>query len=373
MRLLDRYLLRELLFPLSSCLGGFLLFWVAFDLFEKLGRFQRKGLGGLEIARYYFLSVPEFLVLVLPIALLLALLYSLTNHARHHEITAIRAAGISLWRMTLPYLGVGLLMSLVVFATNEFWAPWSGDAAEELIDSHEAGSSSPSRRLVRQLGFSNARDGRNWLIGLYDPETGEMSRPKVFWSATDGSRLRLEAERGVYTNQTWTFINAIQYLEVSGTNTFPIPLIQTNLLVMPDFTETPELVRSEIKVGKSISLAPVKRADLAIQEIRNYLRLHPHPSRSDAAWLQTKLQGRLAAPWTCLVVVLIATPFGAASGRRNVFVGVAGSIAIAFSYFILQQLSLAMGTGGYLPAWLAAWLPNLFFAFIGLWLTARAR
>src|SRR5437773_1880225 len=110
MRLLDRYLLRELLIPLGYCLCGFLILWVFADLFVEFGEFQNKKLLPADIVEYYALSTPEFLVEVLPIALLLAVLYSLTNHARHQEITAIRAAGVSLWRLCLPYLAVGLLL-----------------------------------------------------------------------------------------------------------------------------------------------------------------------------------------------------------------------------------------------------------------------
>ena len=87
MRLLDRYLLRELLVPLSYCLAGFLMFWISFDLFNELNGFQEKKLQPADIAEYYIVKTPELLVVVLPIALLLALLYTLTNHARHHEIT----------------------------------------------------------------------------------------------------------------------------------------------------------------------------------------------------------------------------------------------------------------------------------------------
>jgi lipopolysaccharide export system permease protein len=72
-------------------------------------------------------------------------------------------------------------------------------------------------------------------------------------------------------------------------------------------------------------------------------------------------------------VVLIAIPFGAASGRRNLFFGVAGSIFICFTFFVLQQVGLALGLGGRLPPWLAAWLPNLIFGAAGLWMTARVR
>ena len=88
--------------------------------------------------------------------------------------------------------------------------------------------------------------------------------------------------------------------------------------------------------------------------------------------LSTRLQERLAAPWTCVVVVLIALPFGALSARRNTFAGVASSVFICFAFFILLRLALALGSGGYMPPWLAAWLPNFAFAAAGIWLTRRA-
>src|SRR5258707_3323171 len=134
MRLLDRYLLRELLIPLAYCLCGFLIFWVFSDLFSQMAEFQRKKLVAHDIIAYYLVSTPEFLVVVVPIALLLALLYALTNHARHHEITAIRAAGVSLWRLCLPYLAVGFVASLALFALNELWVPQSVAAAEQILN-----------------------------------------------------------------------------------------------------------------------------------------------------------------------------------------------------------------------------------------------
>ena len=107
MRLLDRYLFRELLTPLAFCLGGFLIFWISADAFNKLADFQDDKLRLPDIIEYYLVMTPEFLVTILPMVLLLALLYTLTNHARHNEITAMRAAGVSLWRMCVPYLHRG--------------------------------------------------------------------------------------------------------------------------------------------------------------------------------------------------------------------------------------------------------------------------
>jgi lipopolysaccharide export LptBFGC system permease protein LptF len=74
-----------------------------------------------------------------------------------------------------------------------------------------------------------------------------------------------------------------------------------------------------------------------------------------------------------VIVVLIAVPFAAASGRRNVFVGVAASISIFFVYFLVQQIGFAFGEVGRIPSWLAAWLPNLLFGMAGLWMMARVR
>ena len=197
MRLLDRYLLRELLIPLGYCLCGFLLLWVTSDLFVKLGEFQKKGLVARDIAEYYLVSLPEFLVMVLPIALLLAMLYTLTNHARHQEITAIRAAGVSLWRLTLPYFGVGLVASLALFAANELWVPQSGERAETIMKRHLAADPhAPGRNEYRNLYFENTRDGRRWRIGLYNTETGEMTDVGVYPTERDESKpWELRAER----------------------------------------------------------------------------------------------------------------------------------------------------------------------------------
>ncbi len=374
MRLLDRYLLRELLIPLGYCLGGFLLFWIAFDLFAELGEFQRKGLHAREIAEYYLVTTPEFLVMILPITLLLGLLYTLTHLARYHEITAMRGAGISLWRLSMPYFAVSLLLSLASFAINELWVPDSSDAADEIMNRHVAEKSGgPGRKKVRDLGFTNSRDARIWQITLYDSETGEMIRPQVLWAQLDGSRMWLKADRAVFTNDVWAFSNAALFRIAAETNSSPMPVLQTNWLTMPQFLETPELIRSEIRISNQLLIGRAKKADIPITEILNYERLHPNPSRADRNWLHTKFHGRLASPWTCMVVVLIALPFGAASGRRNVFVGVASSIVICFAYFVLQQLGLALGTGGFIVPWLAAWLPNIVFGLGGLLMTARVR
>jgi len=373
MRLLDRYLLRELLMPLAFCLCGFVMFFITLDLFNQLNEFRNKQLSAAEVAEYYLVTTPDSLATILPVALLLALLYALTNHARHNELTAIRAAGVSLWRLSAPYFAVGFAATLVLAALSEFWLPDVDQRAEAILNRHAAGQSVETPGLaLRNFGFTNGRERRTWQIGLYDPLRREMTDPKVDWNLPDGTHRELIARRAVWTNQTWTFYGVLEntYAPDGALTNRSLP---TNAVVRRDFNETPEIIQSEIRISKRLGSRLGKKTDLPLIEIFDYLRLHPDLEGKDAAWLHTRLHSRLADPWRCLVVVLIALPFGAASGRRNVFVGVASSIVIGFAYFVLQQMSTAFGSGGHLPPWLAAWAPNIIAASLGIWLILRVR
>jgi lipopolysaccharide export system permease protein len=373
MRLLDRYLFRELLAPLAYCLGGFLIFWTAFNLFNELPEMQERKLHLLDVLEYSVAMMPGFLVLVLPVALLLALLYTLTNHARHNEITAMRAAGVGLWRICAPYFVIGLIAGVVLFALNEFLVPRSTDWSWQIKMRYVHKPDDPDRKNdFRNFGFDNAREYRTWLIGEYRMNTSEMLNPKVFWNFPDGSIRRLIADSAIRTNGVWTFFNVAEYSK-AGAKAPLVPSLQTNELAMPELDETPSQIRSEIKIRDYLTSGGMRQADIPLKDIFDYLRLHPSVPRDSANQLFTKFYGRLAAPWTCLVVVLIAIPFGASSGRRNLFFGVAGSIFICFTFFVIQQVSLVLGSDGNLPAWLAAWLPNLIFGAAGILLTARVR
>jgi lipopolysaccharide export system permease protein len=368
MRLLDRYLLREFLVPLGYCLVGFLILWVAADFFNELNNLQEMRLG--NIVKYYVFMLPSFLPVALPVALLLALLYALTNHARHNEITAVRAAGVSLWRICLPYSGVGMLTGVILFLMNEYCAPGAAEKAEQIMDRKAA---SGDRQVYANLAFFNAQDQRFWRIGTYNQRTGEMIRPHVVWELPGGLKRTFYAEQAVRSNGVWVFYQVREFRQ-SPTNELQVPLPSAPVMALPEFTETPEMIKSEISInGQFGRKRGTYQADISLGEIRDYLRLHPKPERGIRNWLQTKMHGRFAAAFTCLVVVLIAVPFAAASGRRNVFVGVAASITIFFTYFLLLQLGFAFGQVGRVPPWLGAWLPNIVFGLAGLWMTMKAR
>jgi lipopolysaccharide export system permease protein len=395
MRLHDRYLFRELLTPLAYCLGGFLVFWVSYFFFSQLDEMQEHKLHLFDCAEYALAMMPGFFVMVLPIALLLALLYALTHHARHHELTALRAAGVSLWRLCAPYFVVGLMAGGIYFFLNEVAVPRSADWSQEILNRYTSPAddqpvplSDPSSKPVRRPNAANVKAGASktrffnvgfrsgdnhiWQIGEYNAATRTMISPNVAWTLPDGSWRSLRADRAVRTNGVWTFYNAQMFAQTGARGNL-MPVFTTNVIGMQEFDETPREILSDLKLSDSQTIRGSRSADIPLKDLREYLRLHPDLSADDAHALRTKYYGRLAAPWTCLVVVFIAIPFGAPSGRRNLFFGVAGSIFICFAYFVLQQVSLAFGMNGHLPPWLAALLPNLFFATTGIVMILRTR
>jgi lipopolysaccharide export system permease protein len=365
MRLLDRYLVRELCIPLIYCLVGFLIFWISSDLITELDDFQRAGLSPAEICRYYLVRLPDLLVTVLPVALLLALLYALTKHGRHNEIIAMRAAGLSLIRISVPYLLIGISLSVLLFYLNEDLVPSSAERAEAIKRGQSAAQA--HGHSLGRVNFRNASERRIWNMSDFNTETFDMTDPHVEWLLPDGTRKQLIAKSGGRTNDHWVFYD-VEFFSYEPNVDFekvnPKP-IRTNIMIVPELTEKPREIKLQTRFQRMSAIDAAKRTQLSLSEIE-YLRAHVELNQRDQALLETQFHARLAQPWTCLVVVLVALPFGSsATSRRNVFVGVASSIFIVFVYFIVLRLGLALGTGGYVPPWLAAWAPNVLFAATG--------
>ena len=357
--------------PLGDCLGGVLICDVAFDLIFQVQRFLENKMIFVDILEYYVVTLPELLVeQVLPVSLLLALLYTLTNLSRYNELTAIRTAGVGLWRLSLPYIGVGAAFGLVVLAIGELWLPSASDRAKFILERRLAGAT--QRDWVPNLQFYNENASRNWNISRFNRRTSELISPNIKWNIGNGSNEVIVAKSAAYDGSQWNFYDAVVWRWHTND---PPAFFGSNAVLRQPFPETPAWIKSEIKVN---SLNPTDAAkgqgtQLSIREILEFIRLHARISHEKKAMLLTQLNGRLAAPFTCLAVVLIALPFGARAGRHNVFVGVASSIFICFGYFVLQRLSVGLGVGGYLPPVVAAWLPNLVCGATGLALLARMR
>ena len=228
---------------------------------------------------------------------------------------------------------------------------------------------------IRNISFRNDRAGRVWNISAYHPEKREMRRPHLTWPLHNAASRDVIAGKGVWENDHWTFYNVTNYLAPPDDAPEAVPrLSRTNRLELEDLDESPGQILSEIQISPLFDKRPNKKWRVSIREILQYQYLHPNlaeQSPSKASLLETQLHSRIAEPFTCLVVVLIALPFGAPSGRRNAFVGASAGVVVCLAYFMVQQLSMAFGAS--VSPLLAAWLPNLVFGGAGAWLTSRVR
>ena len=361
MRLLDRYQLRELAVAFAYCLAGILVFWVSFELLEEIGELRRGNVGAAGLVLYLWYRVPVQLQLQVPVALLLSMLYVLTQHMRHNELVAMRAAGLSLWRISLPYVGVGVACSLGMYALNEYAVPDAAAKANAILN-EASGKDSGWRAKVN---FLDSETGRIWNLDAFHVGSAELKGAHVRWVAPGGAREELIAEHGHWEDSGWVFERVTRLTFPPGADA-EVLQIRTNRLVVKDFPETPAHLRSEVKISQWLGSSKKSRQiQLSLREIMTYRELHPRLSPRFDALLRTWFHDRLALPWTCLVVILIAIPAGVGTGRRNLFVGVAATVFFAFAFFVVKEFSLALGAGGYVAPWLAAWAPNLLFGGAG--------
>jgi len=377
MRLLDRYLIREWLIPFGVCLAGFMVLWIAFDLINGLGDFTEAGLGAAEIARYYWVTLPGNFFVVVPVALLLSLMYAINQHSRHHEFIAIRNAGVGMFRMSAPYLLVGVLLSTGLYWSNERWLP-NGLREGEIIKGGQAASEENplGRGWIANVNFHNDEANRDWQIPAFNPATGEMSgvdkNPIIIsWKWNDDQPKReIMAVKGRWENGGWTFYQVKDYMPTEGfPEVHPITLHQT--LRLEEIDETPMQIEGELKIAPLFDKRAHKRWSVSLAEIDGYRRIHPDIAPEKKAILNAQYQARLAEPLTCLIVVLIAIPFAAPSGRRNAAVGVAAGIIACLAFFMVQQF--AMAVGGQLSPHFAAWTPHALFGGLSAWQITKVR
>jgi hypothetical protein len=195
MRLLNRYLLRELLLPLGVCLSGFLVFWIAFDLFNDLKTFQEEHATLKGLAQLYGIRLPDLLMTILPVGELLGLLYALTHLARHNEITAIGggrqpvADRPAVFRHRHPVFG-GL------YWLNEEAAAHAVEREEELRHSWVDPQGSASARLWRaNVNFQNSTEHRAWSVGRFNMASYRDGAAPGGHVPAEGSVPRIDGQR----------------------------------------------------------------------------------------------------------------------------------------------------------------------------------
>jgi len=354
-RLLDRYVIRNFLQVYIYCIAGFISIWLIFDVSDNISTFIDQHVPLSLVARYYGTQIPQVFIILLPVSLLLSLLFALGRMSRANEVVSMLTAGVSLPRVLLPLIAMGLLTVTASMVLNYSLAPHAELARKAFLSEAQ---SRPGRYIQGQI-FRNRTDSRTWFIQNFLPRSNTFNNVQVLQQdANDNIVTNYIAARAFYSPEIkmWELQNVkVVHYDQAG-NILDEQIYPS--LKIEHWSETP------FRLGSANERAEF----LSLPELREYLRFNADFPHTLLAPFRTHLQYRLALPWTCLVVVCIAAPLGIGYSRRGVLSSVAAAVILVFSMNFLVHLFLALGEGDRVPAWVAAWTPNLVFAAIGLYL-----
>lgn len=370
MKTFDRYLLREWLQILGLVLAatcGLLVVQVMYDDFRELREF---GARGWVFWQYVGVTIPSFLAIVLPLALLVSLLYALGRLHRSNELTALRAAGVGLFRITAPVWAIGLVCCGLTWWLNTSIVPWSVSESrtmrETLEFQHEAKTLPEDRRgAVYSVAFDNSSQGRMWFFNRFSRATRHGYGIQV--SELDADRRetrRILAAEGWAdpAGGGWVFVRGrvLTFVPKTGELTGSKPFQRE---VEATFHEDPELML----------LIDRKPVDLSLHELRaliDHLAAEHSPKLVPYAVRYYSLIADTLGP---LIVIAIAIPFAVTGVRVNPAVGVSKSIGLFVLYYVFANLATSLATKHIVDAQLAAWLPNIGMAALAVWFFGRMR
>jgi lipopolysaccharide export system permease protein len=355
-KLLDRYVLRNFLQAYLYCIAAFVSIWLIFDISDKISTFLDERLPFHRVLHYYLTQIPQILVILLPVSLLLGLLFCLGRMSRANEIVSMLTAGVSLPRVLLPLIFIGVITSLGMAALNYSLAPHA-DSAQRSFEEETQGRRA-YKGLVGQI-FRNRADNRTWFIQAFRQGENEFQSVQVLQQDEHDNITRdYLANSAVYhpEDKSWE-LQIVKVVDYDAAGNIKLARFLRSL-VIKDWSETPYRLAS----------ANVRADSLSVPELREYLHFNSDFPAVLLAPFATHLQYRLALPWSCLVVVFIAAPLGIGFSRRGILSSVAAAILLVFAMNFLTHFFLALGEGYRIPAWVAAWTPDIAFGIIGAYL-----
>lgn len=361
MRLVDRYILRSFLAPLFYCLFIFLFTYIIIDLFAHLDEMIKQRVG-LELLFIYYLSyIPTIITQVMPIAILIATTYTLGGLARHNEITAMRAGGIGIWSILKPFLITGFLIFAFILILNDAVAPKTTQLylkiKEEKIEKKK--NEPASAKIIKNVALYGS--GNKIIYARsYDPKN-KILKDAIIQQHDRRQNItsKVIANEARWTGNGWTAFNVTIYkLDRNG-----------------DIKEEPETKHRcslDIKEGPGeFQRQRYKTEILTITELRNYIRRLSGTSGILLKNLLVEAHSRFAYPFANVIAVLIGAAFCLKAKRSSRILGIGMGVLIGILFYGVFAVSTALGNGGILPPFISAWLANILFGSLGIYIINR--
>jgi LPS export ABC transporter permease LptG/LPS export ABC transporter permease LptF len=357
--ILDDYVLRGFALYFAMIVAAFLMLLLVFTLFELLGDILRNQISPLTVGEYLLNVVPYFLYNTTPLSMLLAVLVTFGLLQRSNEITAIKATGISLYRIIVPVLLASTLVAGVLFLSDQLYLPYTNKRQDALRN-----------RIKGKPAQTYLRPDRKWIFGqhydiyyyqFFDPDRDVFGGVSVFQFDPHTFQIthRITADRAHWSSSMGRWVYE-QGWERSLSGAAIESYRQFDAATYPELAETPGYFKKEIK----------QSSEMSYEELGRYIH-DLEQSGFDVVRLRVQLQKKIAYPLITLVMAILAIPFALSAGKRSAVAGIATAIGIGVVYWTISGLFEAMGNLSQLPPAVAAWSPDLVFGFIGGYLILR--
>jgi len=362
--ILDEYVLREFLVTFGLVLITFVLLMLVFTFFELLGDIIRNKTALVTVGEYLINLTPSMIYLITPLSVLIGVLVVFGLMNRNSELTAMKATGISLYRITVPVLVIAAFLSVMLFAFDELYLPQANRKQEALRNVIKGKPAETFEHPGRNWMFGQERRGEPSTIFYYeyfDPEIDAFGNISVFefdpGSFTLVKRIHAKTAQWQPNLQAWVFEDGwerdFQGEAVTGYRTFPVSTFR-------EVYEPPSYFTREVRPSSEMSFGELARY---IHSLRQ--------SGFNTVPLRVQLNHKLAYPLITLVMGILAIPFALSMGKRGSLSGIAIAIGVAVAYYAASAFFESMGNVSWLPAVLAAWSPDLLFGLAGAWLLLR--
>ena len=357
MKIIQKYILRELWLPFLVCLLTLNFIFMAGYLVRAANFIIGRGVPLRETLYVLALALPDMIGYTAPMSLLTAVMIVFGNLSQGNEIRAFKASGIHPYQVMLPAFLSGLVLSFVMFVFNDQISTEAGfllrRTTKQLLIAHPKALIEPGRfvKLNDQVTFFAKELEGDKMRDIVAYEVGPSDEPIRTIIAESGELISLPDESAM---QVRLYNGSISDAKSEG-----VQAIQFETYEFPTFGQ--EDVRKMKKKMQDHNLA-----DLLVQYKKNEVQ----PSEVTRFW--TAFHNRISFAFGSLIFVILGVPIAILVRRGEIVVSFAISMAAACLYYVLFVGAKSLAIRGALPAYAALWLPNIALAFVGFKLIKRS-
>jgi LPS export ABC transporter permease LptG/LPS export ABC transporter permease LptF len=365
--ILDEYVMGSFLRNFALVLTSLVVLFLVFTFFELIGDIIRNRTPLVTVGEYLLNLIPFILSNITPLCSLVAVLITFGALNRTSELTAMKATGISLYRIVAPMLVVATLLSAALFLFDETYLPDANRRQEALLSSIKGKPAQtflrPDRKWISGQTGTNAAASeptRIFYYQFFDPDRNVFANLTVFefqpGTFTLTRRIFAATARWDDTNG-WIFENGWQRSFAGASITSYRPF---TVSTFPEIHEQPAYFKKEDRQSQEMSYT----------ELSSYIT-DLRQSGFETTRLRVQLNRKLSYPLMTLVMAILAIPFSLTAGKRGSIAGMGTAIGVAIAYWVIAGIFENLGNVNSLPAVLAAWSPDMLFAIAGSYLLLR--